>query len=73
MQHADSSFMKSDMMGDDDLNPSDDYVTLSTKKVRCMNYVVVIWLSTAQINLNLTFAHAGVANSRSLSSSYIFK
>ena len=34
LQHANSSFMKSDMMGDDDLNPTDDYVTLSTKKVR---------------------------------------
>ena len=36
-EDADSSFIKSDMMSGDDLDPTDAYVTI---KVRSMNYIV---------------------------------
>ena len=52
-EHADSSFIKSDKMVNDDLDRSNGYVTLSTRKVRCMNYVVVHMLSTCSCELNM--------------------
>ena len=34
LEHPNAVYMKPDMMRGDDLNPTDDYVTLSTRKVR---------------------------------------
>ena len=52
-EHANSSFIKSDKMTNDYLDPSNGYVTLSTRQVRCMNYVVVHMLSTCSCELNM--------------------